>query len=365
MKAFFSIILFISSILYSQENFQPDKIHSKIGNSQQCFISYLDNNYVVTKTKGQSSSKYYLNTIDEIEIEGLGNIYSETSGFSLSIDSMEVFLTARNEKYFPKVNSKMSDDVSMVIPLIPEYEDTQLFNSCRRWYFSVYYYPSITKQLSYFNLYPIYSSSFRPIQPIIFELEQNLVSMESQIGFNVVKTLFITLSLGYTSDLYKVSSTSTIYQAYDNTFINRISEDQNSLDKFLFEIGFKNYFGHFEVNNVNPFVSLGIGKQIAFADNKSILYDVGQENNYIQTNNENEFLEELNSPFFASIGFGAEYVIAESLTLGGIFKVKYNSASSTYKWKNTNNGTIIDRGEENIEDKNIRYKIGLGLTFFF
>lgn len=363
MKALFSFTLLLSTLVYSQNNYNPDKVISLAGNSQECFIIYVDDDYVVVKSANMLNSKYFLKTIDTIEIKNLGTVYSDSSGFNLSLDSLEVFLTKRNEKFAPKEVPEIAvaDEETMV----PKYEQSKSFNGNKRWFFAIHYFPSITKQIAYFNFYPIYSSSFRPTQPIIFELEQNLVSMESQIGFNVKRTLFITLSLGYTSDFYKVSSTRTFYQAYDNTSNTIISKDQNSLDKFLFEIGFKNYFGHFHVNNVNPFISLSIGKQIAFADNKSIQYNVGDDDDYIQTNNENEFLEELNSPFFASIGFGAEYVIAESLTLSGIFKLKYNSASSTYKWKNTSDGTTIDRGEENIEDKNIRYKIGLGLTFFF
>lgn len=76
-------------------------------------------------------------------------------------------------------------------------------------------------------------------------------------------------------------------------------------------------------------------------------------------------MEGLNSPIFVSLGFGAEYFIAESLSLSGFIKAKYSSASSTYKWENTNNGEISGRGNEDVENKSVRYKTGLGLNFFF
>ena len=76
-------------------------------------------------------------------------------------------------------------------------------------------------------------------------------------------------------------------------------------------------------------------------------------------------LSRLNSPIIISFGFGTEYAISESLSLSGFFKVKYNSASSTYKWENIYMGLVTERGDEDVENKTIRFKTGIGLNFFF
>ena len=243
--------------------------------------------------------------------------------------------------------------------MIYGYEKTQLFNANKEWYFAIYYFPSLTKQLFYTYVY--YPGDFRYYPQIVYELEQNLVSMESQLGFNIEENLFLTLTLGYSSDLYKSSAT----RNYEYTDSPIISENQNSMDKFLFELGLKYYFGNFEVSNVNPFLNFSIGTQFASADNYNKSYQLGQVDNYYQTNNENEFLEGLNSPIFVSIGFGAEYAISKSLSLSGFLKVKYSSASSSYNWKTINDGTVVESGSEDVEISDIKYKTGLGLTFFF
>ncbi len=350
MKKLLLLMLSLSTMIYSQKDIKVDTIVSRLGNSHQCFITYLDDDYVILGSQAGANSKFYLETIDSIYIEELGTVYSDASGFSLPLDSIEVFLVNRNKKY-----AFNNEEVS----IMSGHDETQLFNGTNKWYFAIYYFPSLTKQLIYSYVY--YPGDFRYYPQIVYELEQNLVSMESQLGFNIEENLFITLTLGYSSDLYKSTSTTT----YDYSVPAIISENQNSMDKFLFELGLKYYFGSFEVSNVNPFFNFSIGTQFASADNYNKSYQLGHVDNYYQTNNENEFLEGLNSPIFVSIGFGAEYAISKSLSLSGFLKVKYSSASSSYNWKTINDGTVVESGSEDVEISDIKYKTGLGLTFFF
>jgi hypothetical protein len=362
MKTLLAIILLFSAQLYSQENLKNDVIISKMGNSHNCFITYLDDEYVMIKSDDETSLKFFLDTIDKIEINNLGVVYSNSSKFNLPLDSIKVYLIARNEKHA----SYTAADGTTENQLINPYEATQLFNNNKIWYFAVYYYPSINKELAYTYIYPTYRSTinFAHYQQIVYEIEQNLISMESQLGFNIHQNLFLTLSLGYSSDLYKTSSTATTTYPNSNNFVT-INEYQNSIDKFSFEFGIKHYFGMFKVEGVNPFIIFSIGKQLAFIDNYERSYTVGQTNNYYQTNNESEFLEDIYSPILVSIGFGAEYAISESLSLSGFFNVKYSSASSQYEWKTFYEGIINETGTENVEVKDVKYKTGLGLSFFF
>ena len=361
MKTLLAIILLISTLLYSQESIKKDIIISKMGNSHNCFVTYLDDDYVMIKSDDGTQMKFFLDTIDNIEIDGLGDVYSNSSGLALPLDSIGVYLMARNKKYI----SHEAKEVATEKKLINPYDKTKLFNDKKMWYFAVYYYPSISKEIAYTYANPLYYSSadYRPYQEIIYEVKQNLISMESELGFNIHQNLFLTLSVGYSSDLYK--STSKIMYNYDYNSNTTFVEYQNSIDKFLFEFGIKQYFGMFKTNKVTPFITFNIGKQIAFVDNYNRNYSVGNPNNYYQTNNESEFLENLYSPILVSVGFGAEYAISESLSLSGFFNVKYSSASSTYEWKNFSDGAITETATQDVDVKDIKYKTGLGLSFFF
>lgn len=357
MKKLFLFVLSLSTLVYSQKNIKVDTIVSRMGNSHQCFITYVDDDYIMLRSEDGTNLKFFVETIESIKIEELGDVYSDASGFNLPLDSIEVFLIKRNKKH--AFNSPE------IVAMMYGYEETQLFNGDKKWFFAIYYFPSITKQLVFTYVYSPYSPlDFRYYPQIVYELEQNLISMESQFGFNVYQNLFVTLSLGYSSDLYRSSSTST-NNNYNYPEQTVITENQNSMDKFLFEFGIKQYFCGHVVNSVSPFITFSIGKQLAFADNYFKSYQLGQSNNYYQTNNESEFMEGLNSPIFVSIGFGAEYAISESLSLSGFFKVKYSSASSTYNWKNFANETVTDYGHQDVEITDVKYKTGLGLTFFF
>ncbi|MCF6270543.1 MAG: hypothetical protein L3J41_12585 [Melioribacteraceae bacterium] len=360
MKIVISFLLVFSTLLFSQTNYYPDKLVSKYGGVQGCFLVEINENYITTKAKNNSRTKFFLTTLDEIIIDGLGTVYTTSTGFNKTLDSISTFLNERNSKY-SKLNEQETKLVSENIPR---------FNSDKKFFFAIHYFPSITKQLLFtYNpyYYSISQSSYMDqiYRPIYFELEQNIVSMESQFGFNVRNNFFVTLSLGYSSDLYKSRSTTTNFNTSDNSGIKRVTESQNSMDKFLFEFGIKYYFGNFEINNVNPFITFSIGKQFAFVDNYNNTYVQGQNNDYSFTNNENEFMEGLNSPIFASIGFGAEYFIAKSFSLSGFFKTKYNSASATYTWKETHAGNVTNQGEQDVENKSVKFKTGIGLTFFF
>ena len=360
MKTCIFILLLLSTLVYSQDNYQPDKLLSKSAVSQNCTIHEVNSDYIVVNANDNSESKILLETISEISIGDLGTVFSESAGFSTSLKSLNAFLSKRNSKH-----NAINKQPELVCD-----NETRYFNGAEKWTFAIHYFPSIEKQLVFtYNpyIYRLSSSSYIDpfYRPIYYELEQNLVSMESQLGYNVTGNTFVVLSVGYSSDLYKSTSTNTDHNSYDGTTVTRIDENQNSMAKFLFEIGLKHYFGHFNAGNVNPFITFGIGKQFAFSDNYNRSYSSVQTNNYEYTNNENEFMEGLNSPIIVTIGFWTDYSISESLSLSGFLKVKYNSASSKYKWNNLYLGLAYDHGEEDVENITVRFKTGLGLNFFF
>ncbi len=355
MRAILFSMFLLSTFIYSQNLNSKDMLFTKSGGKYNCFVSEVNSNYIVTKSDGSYETKFMLNTIEQININGLGNIYSSENGFETSADSVNIFLNERNFN----IAQLTVKDVS------PLNEEDYFFNKDKKYFFSVHYFPTQTNQIVYSH-YPRYDYIFLELYPqqITYTLEQTLVAMESQIGIHLNKNSFVTIALGYSSDLYKATTKST--ESYlNNETLNLSSEAQNSMDKLLLEIGIKFYFGQSMVDNVNPFLALSAGKQFAFTDNYSKTNNSEPTTDYAFTDNAEEFLEGLNSPFFASASFGAEYFIAKSLSLSGILKIKYNYTSSKYQSAMENIAEKTEKYEEEVEETYIRYKTGLGLTFFF
>lgn len=356
MKTLIVAFLFVFTIyLSAQTPFSKDKLVAKSGTSQKCFITEVTKNYVTTISENNSKTKFLINTLDEIMIDELGEVYNISAGFSKSLDSIGAFLRKRNKNksHTPNEDTNINEELTVID------ENHTLFNSDKRWYFSVSYFPSKETEWNfyYYNIDPFdnYSSN-------IFQRRSYYLLMESQLGFNVGQNLFITLSLGYSSSKYVITRLEKEFRLSSTTISK---EYENSIDKFLFQVGFKYCFGNYSINNVTPFVSLDVGKQLAFANySKKTTYQPPKGVQRIKSN-EGEFIEDINSPFFIAAGFGVEYAISKSLALSGIFKINYSSASAEYKKTNVSNGVSSNQYEITIEDKSVIYRTGLGLIFFF
>ena len=175
MKTIILFLLLFRTLLFSQTNYYPDKLVSKHGGSQECYIMEINAEFVTTKARNNSRTKFFLSTVDKITIDDLGTVYTTLTGFKMPVDSISALLSDRNLNYFSP-NEPQNTILRNNAPL---------FNNNRRFFFAVNYFPSLTKQLVFTYSHYIYRSSPYSshdlfYQPIYFELEQNLVTMESQ-----------------------------------------------------------------------------------------------------------------------------------------------------------------------------------------
>ena len=85
---------------------------------------------------------------------------------------------------------------------------------------------------------------------------------------------------------------------------------------------------------------------------------------YHRTDNQEEYLEELNSPVHFFLGFGVEYPFNKSLSLFALARFYYSWSDSKYDYRYVNDYRIETRTTDTDVEGLIK-RVGLGLNFYF
>jgi len=239
------------------------------------------------------------------------------------------------------------------------------------WSFGILYTPVSPEQV-YLVYYPYYYDYYGPFRPdmMSYPYPETYVSentepqMEAQLTirhprYNRVR---VTLDFSYTRTYTRdVSAEHRVYPAassyYDNG--NRNIDD---LKLFRISIGFKYYFSALRVQKVSPYLVAGGGKQMAFVTHRD-------ENMYpdpgvTETDNSEDYLKELNSPFHLYVGFGAEYPFNKSLSLFALVRFYYSWADSKYDYRYLSDTYVVTRTTDS-DVADLVKRVGLGLNFYF
>jgi hypothetical protein len=96
---------------------------------------------------------------------------------------------------------------------------------------------------------------------------------------------------------------------------------------------------------------------------KYVDYNAQPNPDYSSVNNSDKFNEDLNSPWNFSLGFGAEYMINEALSLNAILRVRHVMTEGTYKRMTINPDYSIDYSRK-IEEGETTTEVGFGLNFY-
>jgi hypothetical protein len=139
--------------------------------------------------------------------------------------------------------------------------------------------------------------------------------------------------------------------------------EARDLKSFRFSIGVKYYFTILRAHKVSPYLMAGGGKQIAFVKVKS--EDLYQPDvTAMVDDNEEEYLEDLNSPGHVYLGFGAEYPFNESLSLFASVRFYYTWSSGKYDYRYITD-TYTNTESTDSETADLIKSVGLGLNFYF
>jgi hypothetical protein len=338
------LFLLIPVIIFSQTPDYPDTLYLKTGQVYSCLITKIDENMVKLIYMNNMPTSAGLTLVDKIYLEQFNIIY-ENDSFTSDINKLNEFVVQR------KINLQSRND--QLIPTAIEYSSENKFS------FGVFLVPNVNPDIHIYFVDPYYG--------IIksYTIDKIESSFESQFSIEISPTLWVTLNVGYGSSYIKERNEYFRTSPYDTT--REGSEFKYDMDFFNFNIGLKYYFTKLVKNRVSPYFQVGIGKKIAFVDTyEKNLYPDPFYQIYIN-DNESEYLEDINSPFYAYIGFGVEYFFNNSLSLNANMQLNYLTFSGEYKYNysDTYNYNYKRTTTQKMEYSEITKRVGLGLNFYF
>lgn len=361
MKLLLFILLTVN--LYAQNPY-PDTLFLIDGRSVPCFITGIGDEKIEFQYSNNRNEMLVLAAIKRIFLDQYGIIFNYDSGFAQDRNKILEFIEKRSGKAkdvskfnvekqvfhssdFENKNSFCNDKVNC-----PEKKKNN------RWSFGVLYIPYYSGIV--YNLEQ--SSSYPSQQYRVYGYGSNETNMEAQLSFALSNRVQLTLDAAYTSTYYEQRYE---YHIRDNNY----TSDQGTLNKedltlLNFNLGVKYYFKDLLIGKVSVYALMGMGKQIAYADEKSEQLYLPQPAYLLSQNNRNEFLEELNSPFQFNMGFGAEYFFNESLSLTSNIRFIYSKIDAQYDSRIV---TETQSTTNTIDYKKSDFitRIGVGINFHF
>lgn len=356
MKKYLLGIL-IPIITLAQTPSYPDTVITNHNKVYPCRITKINSHRFNLIYGANQKTNFSILIAKKIIIENFGSIYNQEGGYSTDLARIQDFIKKRNKTY---VELQRFDSLSTIPGSVETDENGFIFedNLERNNSFGFFYSPFVQgKRVIHFNDY------FSNIGYVI--IEENSTVVESQFATAIKDRLHLSLNLVYSSYTTKKRSE---YHRVDFDPVGQSDsgfEELNSLKIFTIEAGLKYYFSDFTPKQTSVFVSAGIGKKLAFVKNRDKdLFKDNPGNETQITDNLEDFLEELNSPFLLQLGFGAEYFFNKSLSLHSSIRFYYSSINAKYKQTEVNEYSETNRTTKYTSDE-ITTHIGFGLNFYF
>jgi len=311
-----------------------------------CFVTDINESSIKFIYSNNAYESAILKSVSKIVLNNYGEVYNSEKGFLLSMDTLQNISESRWEKLVQE--KKHEEQLEELNAEILQNDNSEI----NRWSFGVVYIPYSSRKTYYLNNSPVFGIS-------VYSFINNETRMEGQFAYLVSPNLRLTFDIGYSlafTEERDESHTTDGSYVFDSGTLN-----SRDLKLFNFNLGLKVYFKNFLEEKVTAYWLGGIGKQIAFGSTTN-------ENLYTSQpaviNNDDEYLEELNSPWHFNVGFGAEYFFNKSLSLFSMMRFSYSIVSAEYK-STTFSGTQRTTSNIQSKDSEITTDFGLGLNFYF
>ncbi len=147
-----------------------------------------------------------------------------------------------------------------------------------------------------------------------------------------------------------------------------VQVDDKASTTVRIDLGAKYYFRPTLIKHAVPYIELTGGKQFAWATVQHANPEAIPDPTVVITNNQNEFLQNLLSPWVVTLGFGAEYRFAEWLAITAKTSVSYSEATSDYFYYSSNPYGAGSRDityKIRMVNRDIISRTGVGLRFYF
>ena len=361
------LFLILPLFVFSQNPAYQDTIVMKPGRVFPCSILGVEGE-TVELIHGPNAFKTHtqLPKVLKLILGGKGTVYEDSTGLTMTDEQINVYLKEREE--LKRQQELMLAEAARQKELEASQkraEEKKVVHSYylkeeHDWSFGIYYVPYYSYRI-YFPYYRV--PSYRVVPYPNVELITNFSSStEGQFSYLIFPKLRITADIGYNSYNNEVHSENHTRSDWDSTDSGYIKT--SNLDMFNFSLGIKYYFTRLINKNVSAYVQAGIGKQFAFSTEESEQLFVKNPPSGSYEDNMEDYLEDLNSPIRANIGFGVEYAFNTSFSVFSSIRLYYSRISATYetRYVQSNSSQTEYRKEENSWFKTL---IGLGLNFYF
>ncbi|MEA1986011.1 MAG: hypothetical protein U9N76_00805, partial [Candidatus Marinimicrobia bacterium] len=348
----------------------------KSGKKISCFVTEMNSTAIQLKyNNNKHASGTGLNNVEKVVLGKNKIVYQSDKGYLVNLQTLEQYLSKRKdirEKKLITMQKQIQKKKEMKIAQTTKNPLTKMrfnmkYHKKGNWSFGANYIPQFNLNvymLDYYNPFP-YAEYYYSIVKHSFSTP----NIDGQFTWKISQKLGLTFSVSYLSDFdkerYEDQRNYDDGDSYEYGHVNT-----NDLQIFSFNLGFKYYLSEMAKRKVSPYIIIGAGKQIASVTEKSIgLFDGGSSSDIIE-DNEEEFLEKINSPFNINGGFGVEYAFNKSLSLFSNIQIFYSTVEATYTYRKIHNSDYpyyaysqkIDRV---INTSNTYTRIGLGLNFYF
>ena len=346
MKTLF--ILFAPLFLFSQGLEYPDTVVTTNGKSFPCRITQLTDS-VIKLTYGKNSTvSIGLNGVKRIWLDTLGPVYTSQSGFTADRKKIDDHILKR--EIAPATAEGIPPEGTVASPEMER-------DTFPRFSFGAFYTPY---SRSYKIGYTDYNNNIR-----ITQIEDNLSKMEAQFSYFFSRQIALSMELGYNTSFSKRRFEQYGQDIYDTTHTGSI--DTRDLKQFIVMLSVKYYFYKPSLKKVNPFIMLGVGRQFAtFRDDSESLFPKNPPD-YVSSDNFNEYMSDLNSPYMVTGAFGVEYYLSPSLSLFSAVRFSYMYAAADYRYEIDYNDSYerIFRRKGKSELSSSLTSVGIGLNFYF
>ncbi len=244
---------------------------------------------------------------------------------------------------------------------ISQTQDQPPGNDSYRWSFGIFYIPYYSGEVYSGEIYEYGNGLYS-----LFSVSESMTMMEGQFSYSFSQRFRATLNVGYSSGYDEIGT--EYHVRYEDPVNNSdFGVKISNSDKFLnIGIGVKYYLKRVMPQKVSPYVLAGIGKQFAFSSykNEDLFVEPIEPEGYSYSDNFEEFIEDLNSPVHANLGFGAEYLFNPSLSVFSAIRFNYMRQSAVFEYRETSSySTRTGNREHKVSE--ITTHIGLGMNFYF
>jgi hypothetical protein len=362
------LLFLLFPVLMNAQSF-PDTLFTLNNKVFPCYITNISESRVMLAYAGSGESMLVMEAIDKIILSEMGTVYKIGNGFNPNFDEIELYVNEReelNRKLKEKKKSEM-EILSTPVPVnngsisqdyypsIPS-ASASVYEDDNRWSFGFLFIPYYSGKIYGYT----YNSNYEQNNYVTATIN-NEVNMEGQFAFRANKNLSLTFDVGYTSAY--TDSKQESHTSQENYSYNSGTSKAKDLKLLALNLGVKYYFTRYPEKQVNVYALAGFGKQFAFSSTK---YEdlFAQPTTEIYENNEDEFVENMNSPWNLNIGFGAEYMFNNSLSVYSVIRFYYSKIDAVYESRTISTNQLYTYKSEYTKSDFIT-RIGIGLNFYF